>query len=122
MYAFVKRYLIRFRWFRRLPVKVTLNAIVYKEDNEWIAHCLQMDLVATGAHSKEAICNLFDLIKAQIEFAEDNNNFAAVFRPAPPDAWARLAHVRKCRRKNLKAEKSLMAASPFNQEVDLCFA
>ena len=46
-----------------------LRVLGYKEDNENIAHCLEMDLKGYGKTEKKAFSDLMDLIKMQVSFA-----------------------------------------------------
>jgi hypothetical protein len=69
----------------------TLRAVLHREGDEWIAHCLDLDIVAAGATTLEAARHLAEAVTAQLAYARDEDNYAYLFRPAPPDAWRRLA-------------------------------
>jgi hypothetical protein len=81
--------MIRRFFFRRHP-SIKLNVLIYQENEEWIAHCLQMDLVATSKSAQEVERNIIDLVKAQVIYALENDNLGYIFKPAPPEEWAKL--------------------------------
>ena len=80
------------RLFKRQP-SIKLNVLIYKESNEWIAHCLQMDIVTTGQDEKDVEKDIINIIKAQIIFALQNNNLSNLFKPAPEEEWAKLEYA-----------------------------
>ena len=63
---------------------IALRMVVYLEGGGWIAHCLEMDVVAEGKTANEAMRNLEDLCQFQIEVAMKEGDLDSVFRPAPP--------------------------------------
>ena len=68
--------------------KVTLNCLEYKDQDVYIAHCLEFDLVAQGDTIAEAKSNLVDLIKSHIELAvEKDVEDKSLFKPAPEKYW-----------------------------------
>ena len=72
----------------RDEVRIILNALGYIDDEsqEYVIHCLELDLVATGKTIEEAESNLFDIVEAHFAFADENNNWNNIFHPAPPEA------------------------------------
>jgi uncharacterized membrane protein len=64
-----------------------LDVVCYFEDGVFVAHCLQLDLVATAETDKLAFDYIKDVIKTQIRYAVANNNFDHLFRPAPKGIW-----------------------------------
>lgn len=75
------------------PRIIHLDILCYKEEDYFVAHCLQMDLVTTANTIDEAFLDMKDLIITQIEFAAENNNLENIFKPAPPEIWRRLANA-----------------------------
>jgi predicted RNase H-like HicB family nuclease len=120
----IRKYLIRYKWFRRLPVhvKFTMDCMVYRDDreSEWVASCLDLGLVATGARRQEAMNNLKDVIQAQIQFTAENDNWAHLFHPAPADEWQKFLHLTQEHSERCKYER--LATSALKSPVDLCFA
>jgi hypothetical protein len=69
-------------------IRIPLRAVTYRHDRWWIAHCLELDLVAEGKTPREAIKDLVELACTQIEAAIDEGDLESVFRPAPAEIWA----------------------------------
>lgn len=65
----------------------SLHVLIFEEDKEWVAHCLEFDIVATAKDMTSVKKDIFDLIKTHIEYAIENNNMANLFKPAPPEVW-----------------------------------
>ena len=82
----------------RLPT-VNLRAIAYQdpESQEFLAHCLDLDLMASGHDQTSALNNLLDVVREQIRFALSHDNVEHLMRPAPADAWVRYAEILKQR-------------------------
>lgn len=66
---------------------VSLHVLISEEDKEWVAHCLEFDIVATAKDFTSVKKDILDLIKAHIGYAIENNNMAYLFKPAPPEVW-----------------------------------
>lgn len=83
---------------------IGLRGVVYREGTAWLAHCLETDIVTEGNSPQQAMHDLDDLCRFQIEVALDEGDLASVFRPAPPDVWKMfyMAREMKLRRKQLK--------------------
>ena len=64
---------------------INLSAIVYCEDGVWLAHCLELDIVAEGTDLQDALRSLMSLCDLQITTALEEGDIAAIFRPAPPE-------------------------------------
>lgn len=74
---------------------MTFNIITKKENNIWIAHCLELDIVATSDSLADLRKDMDDLISAQIEYAFRNNNLDCLYRPAPPEIWREFYSCKK---------------------------
>lgn len=73
---------------------IALNILVYEDKNEdvWLAHCLELDLVEDGENKLDATLFLLRTIVAQIrECSKDNVPF---IHPAPKEYWEKL-HLAK---------------------------
>ena len=68
-------------------LSINLSAIVYQEDGVWIAHCLELDIVAEGKDPDDAIEGLISLCDLQIKVALEEGDLPSIFRPAPPEVW-----------------------------------
>ena len=72
-------------------VRLTLRALIYQEDDWWIAHCLEMDLAAEGTSPMKAFENLLSLTALQLDTAMEEGDLQSVFRSAPPEIFAQFA-------------------------------
>jgi predicted RNase H-like HicB family nuclease len=78
------------------PAKqMSFRATVLEEDGEWIAHCLDLDIVSTGASADAAMDQLAEAIGTQLWYARENDNYEHLFRPAPDEAWKKLGQILK---------------------------
>jgi hypothetical protein len=68
-------------------LSIDLRAVIYTEHNVWIAHCLEMDVVAEGASADQALGDLLDLCAYQIEYSLAQGDLRSIFRPAPEETW-----------------------------------
>jgi predicted RNase H-like HicB family nuclease len=59
-----------------------LHIVFYYEQDRWIAHCLQFDLIGDGETKDEAIQNLYEAIALQVQTTIESQNFANLFSPA----------------------------------------
>jgi len=76
---------------------LSLHAIVYPdtETGGFLAHCLELDLMASGSSAEEASSDLVDVVTAQIQYAFDHDNLDYLIHPAPADAWQRFTTMLK---------------------------
>jgi hypothetical protein len=82
-------------------VRLTLRALIYRESDWWLAHCLELDLVAEGKSPQAAFDHLLEITNMQIVTAIEAGDLESIFRPAPPEiqaTWA-TSHDRIIRRK-----------------------
>jgi predicted RNase H-like HicB family nuclease len=66
-------------------LSIPLSGVTYRDGDWWIAHCLQLDIVAEVKTPKEALDNVLDLITLQVETALEVGDIGSIFRPAPPE-------------------------------------
>jgi hypothetical protein len=66
---------------------IALRVVVYHENGTWLAHCLEMDIVAEGENPQEAMKDLVDLCNLQVRVALEEGDLESVVRPAPPGIW-----------------------------------
>ncbi len=67
--------------------QISFNILLKQENEIWIAHCLELDIVATADSLEQAKNDLFDLIKAQLDYALENDNMAYFYHAAPREIW-----------------------------------
>ena len=73
--------------------RVALRAVVYRHHAWWIAHCLELDLVAEGKRPVEALNDLRDIAVTQVDLAAREGRLESIFRTAPPEIWAMFARA-----------------------------
>jgi len=100
---------------------LAFNILVKFEDSEWIAHCLELDIVASAMNPEAAVDDLRDLILAQVSTAIANNNLDFLYHPAPLEVWHEYARAESLtnRNKDLTPERTTtffqtIFASAFN--------
>ncbi len=81
---------------------MTFNILAKKEDNIWVAHCLELDIVATAKTLKTLKKEITDLIITQIDYAFSNNNLNNLYRPASAEIWKEFYDCKKSVEKKIK--------------------
>ena len=88
--TFVERALWDFRNWLKAPMKrpgMTFNVLIKEEDGMYVAHCLELDIVATAMEVSNLREDIISLIVAQIDYAFSNSNLDNLFHPAPAEVW-----------------------------------
>ncbi len=67
---------------------IKLDVVFYREDNQFVAHCLQLDIVTSANTMEQARCDIEDLIKAHVEYTIENDNWDYFYHRAPDKYWA----------------------------------
>jgi hypothetical protein len=76
------------------PFRVELRAVAYQHGRWWIAHCLELDLVAEATTPVAAIQDVMELSCTQIAAAVKSGDFQSAFRAAPPEIWAMFSRAK----------------------------
>lgn len=79
------------------PTRFYLRVLIYPDDDRYIAHCLEMDLIGIGSTPQKATEDLHDHILMQVSFANQQNNPSMLWHPAPKwlfDKFEKLAKER----------------------------
>ncbi len=64
------------------PLRLPLRAVLYREGDLWIAHCLEMDLLGDGPDQEKALNSLSQAIVTQLQACIKHDNVAGIFCPA----------------------------------------
>jgi hypothetical protein len=66
-----------------------LHYLVHQVDGEYVAHCLDLDLVGSGPDLDGAVYQLNDAVRAVVSLCLKNNasNVSAVCQRAPQEYW-----------------------------------
>lgn len=59
-----------------------LRVLGYKEDGQWVAHCLEVDIIGTGHSYEVAKEDMIEALKAQYSFAQSKNDPGLMWHPA----------------------------------------
>ena len=63
------------------------NVLIKKEGGLFLAHCLELDLVATAKTFSQVKKEMKDIIETQVDYAFSNDNLDHLYRPAPAEVW-----------------------------------
>jgi predicted RNase H-like HicB family nuclease len=66
-----------------------LTILVTPEGKRFLAHCLELDLAEGGKTPEEAVDNLIETCLAHIGSAIEDDDMEHLFKPAPPEFWAK---------------------------------
>jgi hypothetical protein len=65
----------------------SFKVLIKREPDAWVAHCLELNLVAVAETSAQVESDIMDIIAAHVRYAFENDNVEHMFHPAPPDVW-----------------------------------
>lgn len=70
---------------------MSFNILIYKDEeyNIYVAHCLELDLVATSNKLKTVQHDILDIIKTHVTHAFENDNVQNMYQSAPKEIWER---------------------------------
>jgi predicted RNase H-like HicB family nuclease len=83
----------------RIPIRVVL----YREDKQWVAHCLEFDVIGSGDSQDDALEDLNEVIRIQIDESFRNGCMDNLFHPADGETlswWAageQMPHIDRLR-------------------------
>ena len=77
-----------------------IRVLLYKDSGEWVAHALEMDLVAYGDSVQAALKELNELVSCQISFAHQKRDDSLIYFPADKALFERweVAHASALKR------------------------
>lgn len=104
--------------------KIRLDILIKKEDDCYLAHCLQFDIVTTNDTLKGVRKDILDLCRAHIEFSHENDNLDYLFSPAPKEVWAE--YLAAFKKEGCDVENTSFSDSPwmkpFTAQEVYCYA
>jgi hypothetical protein len=92
-------------------ISIAVNILIKKDEGMFVAHCLELDVVAVAKSAEDAQREVISLVCAQVDYAFSNNNLDNLFHPAPPEVWAEFFACKEQRERKYKLE------SGFQKEV-----
>jgi len=87
-----------------LPKIRSLSYLFTDDPDATVAHCLELDLVATGANRDVAERRLDTLVRAQIKMIVTRLNFADLTFAAPQEYWDRFYEGEEFKKAQLELE------------------
>ena len=72
-------------------LRVPLRVVFYKDGPDWLAHCLEFDLIGEGAEKTDALDRLVEAIALQVEASAKYGNPQNLFKPADGRIFAMFA-------------------------------
>lgn len=72
-----------------------LSILGYKEDGEWVALALEMDLRGYGSTWEAALEELSELVMLQVEFAIVQGERQMMWKDAEPQYWERFREIQR---------------------------
>lgn len=107
--------------------EIRLDILIKREEDYYIGHCLQFDLVATDNTINGVQKAIIDLCIAHIQFSYKHDNMEYMFSPAPKELWAEYyALVNdqnclfECRKLQIDLEDKTLMIPPFIVQEILC--
>lgn len=67
--------------------RFSFRILIKKEDDLWVAHCLELDLVANAPSEKQVQEDIVNVIVAQVRYCLIHDNMDYLFRRAPQEVW-----------------------------------
>ncbi len=99
-----------------------LDVLIEKDNGYFVAHCLDLDIVAQGKTVEEAKKNLIELIHDQIEFAVDNNLEELLVHSAPEQYWNKFWDIKSQGLKRNLAQKPPATKVEIDKKLDIAYA
>lgn len=85
-------------------ISIAINILIKKDNSMYVAHCLELDIVAVAKTPDDAQRDIISLVCAQIGYAFSNNNLDNLFHPAPPETWAEFFSCKEQMERKYKLE------------------
>jgi len=103
---------------------IRLDVLIIKEEDHYLAHCLQFDLVTTNDSLESVKQDMIDLCRAHIENSYAYDNLEYLFSPAPKEVWK--AYLEASTKEGCSVENKTLDDSlhlnPFSVQEIYCHA
>jgi predicted RNase H-like HicB family nuclease len=104
---------------------ISLNFLLYPCEEcsgKFVAHCLEMDIVAVGDTKDQAISLLKELVEDAFAAAEKDGTQGKLFTPAPGEFWQRFASAKHYTPGSTVVERRIRARPVNHVSYSLCTA
>lgn len=109
--------------------KYSFHLAIEPKDTLVLAHCLELDIMSSGATEEKAIDELIKLIKAHLLYVLGQD--LPLYSPAPANSWAKIQNqkgwildmnVKLTTKKAVRSAKAARSAKPFykHRDATLC--
>ena len=99
------------------------SVLLKKQADLWVAHCLELDLVAASPSMQEAETDLLSIIDEQVRYCITNNNMENLFHDAPREVWDEYIECKKrTRPRRIKFPPSLEQEPPVSFVNNCCLS
>jgi hypothetical protein len=71
----------------KTDASMIFNVLIKKDVDLYVAHCLELGIVAASKDLKEAKADVIALIIAQVDYAFSHDNLNHLYCPAPSEVW-----------------------------------
>jgi predicted RNase H-like HicB family nuclease len=61
---------------------VPIRIVFYRDESDWVAHCLEFDLIGDGLDRQTALSRLMEAMSLQLEASIEHDNPDNLFKPA----------------------------------------
>jgi len=65
----------------------SFKVLIRREPDAWVAHCLELNLVAEAETVEQVEADIIDIIIAHVRYAIENDNLTHMYHPAPESVW-----------------------------------
>ncbi len=93
-------------------LRIPLRVVFYTEDGDWIAHCLEFDLLGNAATKQGAVESLAEAIRLQVDESIRHNNPHNLFSPADGEYFEMFAAGTEISAGELQFEASALSRDP----------
>jgi hypothetical protein len=76
---------------KKASLRIPLRVVFYREEDQWVAHCLEFDTLGHGKSHRAALKMLSQASAIQIEQSLKHGNFRDLFSPADSEYFAKFA-------------------------------
>ena len=102
----------------KFPKEFYLRVVIYPDEDRFIAHCLEMDLIGIGSTPRKAFADLHDHVRMQVSFAHQQGNPAMLWHPAPKWLFNKAEKLTKERVTGItRSRKYNLAQLPYPEDV-----
>lgn len=98
-------------------LKHQLHAVIFRADDlpgQWVAHCLELDIVTQGNSAKHAVEMLDDALRAVAQENMSHGREPFEFRSAPTEDWQRYREGEP-----LSTHLMRIVGEPFSDDVTI---